>query len=257
MKIELLSMWYNEAFLAPFFFKHYAFVDKIHLFLDTDTNDGTRKEIERAHSLYGNIEAYNFKFPDMMDDSIKICHFNDFYKTIKGGYVMLVDADEFIFYPPGYLDVHPNIIHFTKLWNVYRYHTDKDLDPNLPIAEQRRHGTSAFESQDIYTKPNIVQAGWNFLWTVGHHACWLMGKPVAWNEPHEKFPEGVSKEPPLTGAHWAMADPCFAIERRVKGRRDRQSKVNLEKGYTVQHHHVTEEVLKASLKYHANDPQVF
>ena len=61
----------------------------------------------------------------------------------------------------------------------------------------------------------------------------------------------------LLGAHWSMADPVFAVERRVKNRRARQSKNNLAKELTMQHHYVTEEIIMAEFKQHMYDPQVF
>jgi len=45
--IEVLTMWHNEAFLAPFFLKHYAFADSIRVIDDVDTSDNT-KEIIRG-----------------------------------------------------------------------------------------------------------------------------------------------------------------------------------------------------------------
>jgi hypothetical protein len=256
MKIELLTMWYNEEFLAPFFLKHYRFVDKIHIFLDSDTNDKTRDVIEVERLSHNNIVVHDFKFPDMMNDIIKMNHLNEFYKTIEDGYVFIADADEFIFYEPGYLDNHEDSVHFTRLWNVYRHKDDKDLDVNLPVRLQRQHGTLKFDNWDIYTKPNIARAGLSFNWLVGHHCayfnCWL----VDYTRPEECKTNGVSWGTPIQGAHWSMADPSFAVERRLKGRRDRQSKYNLDNGLTVQHHGVTEESLLQSLKQHENDPKV-
>jgi hypothetical protein len=256
MKIELMSMWYNEEFLAPFFLSHYRFVDKIHIFLDADTNDRTRNEIDKASELYKNISVQEFTFPDKMDDIIKIVKLNEFYKTIDSDYVFLADADEFIFYPAGYLEANPQIIHFTKLWNVYRHHTEQDLNPERPIREQRRHGVSDFEGFDVYTKPNMVMAKQDFSWALGHHAGFLQGQAVDWYASHELFPPGVSRMDPLPGAHWAMADPAFAVERRMKGRKERQSQVNLQLGLTIQHHFITEEAIRTSMKLHENDPQV-
>jgi len=67
-KIELMTLWYNEEFLAPYFLNHYKFIDTIHLFLDSDTNDTTKEII----SQYNNVSLKQFTFPDRMDDEIKI-----------------------------------------------------------------------------------------------------------------------------------------------------------------------------------------
>lgn len=252
MRIELMTRWFNEEFLAPFFLRHYRFVDKIHLFLDADTNDNTREVIARENQ--GNVQVHEFKFPDKVNDIIARDHFNEFYKTMDCDYVMLVDADEFIFYPPRYLEEHPELVHFTKLWNVYRHVTDKDLDPNLSVREQRRHGVSDLEGWDIYTKVNIVKAGMDFWWEAGMHSGKLNGHMVDWTMPRTWLPPGVSHTP-LTGAHWPNADPCFTVKRRVN-RCLRQSNYNLTHGLSTQHHGVTEEKVRALLKEHENDPIV-
>jgi hypothetical protein len=61
----------------------------------------------------------------------------------------------------------------------------------------------------------------------------------------------------IIGAHWVNADPCFCVERRMKNRRDRQSKFNLENKLTFQDHFITEESVLAECKAHENDPEVF
>jgi hypothetical protein len=60
----------------------------------------------------------------------------------------------------------------------------------------------------------------------------------------------------LRGSHWAMADPCFCIERRCKGRRDRQSKFNLDNQMTVQNHGITEEQVMAECEAHLHDKKI-
>ena len=255
MKIELMTRWYNEEVLAPFFLKHYQFVDKIHLFLDTDTDDKTLEKIDLAKREHDNIQVYDFKFPDKVNDIIARDHFNDFYKTLNCDYVFLVDADEFIFYPEGYLEKDPHIIHFTKLWNVYRHITDKDLDINISVQEQRRHGVSDLEGWDIYTKVNIAKVGLDFWWEAGMHSAYLNGNLIDWTRiPHGWLPPGVSWTP-LMGAHWPNADPCFSIQRRLN-RCLRQSEYNLTHGLSTQHHGVTEDKIVSLLKSHENDPRV-
>ena len=59
MKIVLITMWYNEEFLAPFFLNHYKWVDKIHILLDADTDDNT----EAIATGYSNVLIEHFNFP--------------------------------------------------------------------------------------------------------------------------------------------------------------------------------------------------
>lgn len=254
MRIELMTRWYNEEFLARFFLRHYRFVDKIHLFLDADTDDGTMQVIEEEQAIHNNIEVHDFKFPDKVNDVIARDHFNDFYKTMDCDYVMLVDCDEFIFYPPGFLESAKHLVYFTKLWNVYRHITDEDLDPMLPVRTQRRHGVSDLEGWDIYTKVNVVKCGINFWWEAGMHTGRLNGNMVDWTMPHPWLPPGVSHQP-FMGAHWPNADPCFTIKRRIN-RCKRQSEYNLTHGLSTQHHNITEEKLADLLEKHKYDPIV-
>jgi len=262
MKISVMTMWYNEEFLAPFFLRHYQYADTIHILYDMDTNDRTMEKIEQSRHLCKDVQIHEFRFPDMMDDWIKIDHFNQLYKTISEGYVFLVDSDEFIFYPEGYLEEHSEIVHFVKYWNVHRHHTDKDLDSELPIREQRRYGRSSFNGmQFAFTKPIIAKANQDLYWRPGHHDLCFRGEFINWriartHKAHFSYENlGVSRIV-LAGAHWAMADPCFCVERRLKGRKERQSQVNLEGGLTRHQHFITEESLLAQLKEYENDPLV-
>lgn len=250
-------MWHNEEFLAPFFLEHYRFADKIHVFMGADTTDKTREIIDSKNELCKNIMVHRCDFPaNKLDDNLKITTINCFYRTLDCDYVILVDADEFIFYPTGYLDKYGGLVHFTKLWNVYRHITDSDLDPFVPIREQRRHGVSDYFGYDLYTKPNIVKAKQNFYWLAGHHVCSINGTIVRWNHPRGYFPVGVGQMVPLTGAHWAMADPAFTLERRIKERQERLSDVNKKGGLGV-FPTQTEMSLRQILQQHEHDPLVF
>jgi hypothetical protein len=250
--IEIMTMWYNEEFLAPYFLNHYRDIDLIHIFIDSDTNDKTRDII----SLYNNVLIHEFSFPDTMDDIIKINLFNDFYHTINGDYVVLVDSDEFIFDIRSHLKKHNETLHYTKLWNVYRHIDDNDLDSLLPIRDQRRHGVSDFEGFDIYTKPNIVRSGIeDFKWTPGHHGAILKSRDVRFKHLSKNL--DLACQSILVGAHWSMADQKYAIDRRILGRKQRQSNENIKKGLTIQHHNITEQYLIEQFKKHENDPIVF
>ena len=41
MNIEVITAWYNEEILAPYFLKHYSFADRIHILLDDLKNAET------------------------------------------------------------------------------------------------------------------------------------------------------------------------------------------------------------------------
>ena len=58
MKIDIITMWYNEAFLAPLFLNHYSFANTIHLLYDEDTTDNTLDIV----SKYNNVKVIPFDF---------------------------------------------------------------------------------------------------------------------------------------------------------------------------------------------------
>lgn len=247
MKINIVTMWYNEAFLAPFFLGNYSYADKIHILLDADTNDNTREICGR----YSNVEIENFTFPDMMDDNLKVIKINEVVSAQTADWVFAVDADELIF-PANGEDARvvlerqtANLLH-AQMWQVYRHVTDSDLDPAQPAIYQRRHGDPSLTSgvNRLYVKPIIVKPEIGIEWTPGCH-FYKENKKIIVSP--EKF----------WGAHWQMADVDMAVDRRIHGRRERQSKVNLAVGYSVLHHHITEKEIRDICTWHLNDPQVF
>jgi hypothetical protein len=258
MNIEVITMMYNEEFLAPFFMEHYKWVDKIHIILDKDTTDRTEEIVRR----YPNVEVYPFRFPDMMDDEIKVSILNRHYQVSGADWVMVVDADEFIFHQTasvrGFLQRITDDVVVANLYQVYRHKDDKDLDPKMPAIYQRRHGDKNTGKNQQYNKPCIAKTGLNICWTPGNHFIYHPETSTRYNLPGSITDRGtkISSEV-LLGAHWAMADPCFCIERRCKGRRDRQSKRNIEAKMTIQHHNITEAQVSEECNEHLNDGEVF
>lgn len=228
--IETLTFMYNEEFLAPFYLRHYEqFVDKMTIVYDMDSTDKTLEIIKK----HPKVKVIEYSFKDMMDDKEKVGLINMLYRTKTDGYILNVDADEFIF--PG--EWRLGDVTTATLYNVYRHKLDKDLDINKPIAQQRRHGYL----NPMYVKPIIVKTGLKLNWLPGNHQL-----------------EGYSGKvlnTGIIGAHWANADPCFCVERRVKNRRDRQSKYNLDNRLTVQHHGIIEQDVLNECKYHEEDEQ--
>lgn len=246
MEFGVVTMWYNEAFLAPFFLNHYEWVDRIHLLLDTDSNDNTREKCEQ----YANVEIEDFTFPDMMDDNLKVRKVNEAVGKMKSDWVFAVDADEFIFPAVGHampvlMRQKANLL-YAQMWQVYRHETDNDLDPSKPAVLQRRHGDPnvTVGINKLYTKPIIVRPEVGMEWSPGCHSY----------KPNEKVVISTEK---FLGTHWAMADVDMAVERRISGRRERQSRYNLERKLTFQHHFITEEEIRRECEEHLCDPQLF
>jgi len=265
MKIELITMLYNEEFLAPFFLNHYSWVDKIHIILDADTNDNT----ELIAREYPNVEIEHFKFPDMMDDVIKVKKINDKYSTLTDSdYVILVDSDEFIFCNQIdkpvrlHLENTQKDVYFVNLWQIYEHETDLPLDPNESIPYQRRHGDPNMNDPDniMYIKPAIVKGGKNLYWTYGNHELVYEGNRLSWQtrniEMMKALNVSVKRNEMLQGSHWKLADLKETIKRRILNRKQRQSQANITRGLTIQYHHITEEDIIQEYNKNKNQPVV-
>lgn len=252
MKIAIITMWYNEEDLAPFFLKHYNYVDTIFLTLDTDTNDNTRKICEG----YPNVKLDSFSFPDGFDSIKKVAKVNQVVRELKGQFdwVYSVDSDEFIFPPKKYKDAREflakqeaeqfNIVR-AKMWQVFPHCTDSDLDPTKPVIRQRQHGDPDLKSQfnlHYANKPVVAKPETSIAWHPGCHG-FNCSKP---NEAEETF----------YGAHWKMASEKIAIKRRIEGRRLRFSKSHIAMNMGWQDWHVTKESILEDLEKHKNDPNV-
>jgi len=250
MKIAIVTHWYNEEDLAPFFLKLYSYVDKIFLFLDVDTGDNTRSICEN----YDNVEIIDFCFPEGFDDYLKVDHVNEFVKTLanKFDWVYAIDSDEFIFPPRGYNSAKEflakqnsfNMVR-AKMFQVYKHVTDEDLDVSRPVLTQRVHGDPDLTSHPnwTYCKPVIVRPEAGIEWNPGFHTN-IEGTHI--REAKEHF----------WGAHWANVDLDIAIERQIYGRKARLSPRQIRTGATIQHIHVTEEKIRNRFEKHKNDPDV-
>jgi len=247
MKITVISRWFNEAMLAPFFLSHYAFADEILILLDEATTDGTAEIISR----YPNAKIKNYKLPGKINYSFTTELVTQAAAITDGDWLICPDTDEFVF-PAGGGDVRMalgqadgNLI-YTHMWQVYRHRTDKDLDLSWPIIRQRRHGdpnrTVGFNG--MYRKPIILKTGLGITWTPGFHK--YLNNPRI-QVSHTGF----------DGAHWIMADINLAIARRMRGRRELQSDANLRRTWGFQNFDITEEKIRADCKAHENDPKLF
>jgi len=247
LKIEVISVWYNEEFLSQFFLKHYWWANQIRILVDDDTTDNTRKVIE----LYNNNVTWEpFVMPDGLDDSMKASALTAAYRESKADWVLLVDADEFLFerngFLPEFLKRQKEDVVAVAFYEVYRHVTETDLDFNRPILRQRTHGNY----KDIWPgvgggcmKACVARTGQNLSWSPGCH--------IAFNERGTNEVNYCSEM--LYGSHWRHADPCFCVDRMVKGRWGRQSEAN----DTLYHlPRLTPEEVLAECKAHENDPEV-
>jgi len=215
MIVEVISLQHNETFLKPFFDKHYSWVDKITI-------------IDKP-------------FPNGIDDYLRRQWNQEAYEKSTADWVLFIDADEFCFVDKNHLAKIPEDYTHTRcyLCHVYPHITEKPLDVNLPIKEQRRHGYL----EALYAKPCIVRGKKNIQIGMGSHSIYGDQKEY--------------KEGRVLGAHWKNADVQYALDTRIKGRRDRFSEVNKKYGYGIQDMGITEQTIIDEFKAHENDKQLW
>jgi len=250
MKIAIVTFWYNEEILAPFFLKHYSYVDDIYVYLDKDTNDHTR-------SICGgcpNTTVRNMSFPDGYDPLTHTDAINKVVKGLKHDWIYSVDADELIQQPKRYANARAflakqqkqghNLV-IAKMFQVFRHVTDKNLDITKPVLPQRSHGDPDLNTvfNRCYVKPIVVKSGIDIVWHVG---CHNYGKNSRIRVSKEQF----------FGAHWKMADPQFAVTRRIYHNQARLSKRSKAKGRLWQDTNTTPEKIRRALAKHSHDPDV-
>lgn len=265
MNVQLITMWYNEEFLAPFFLHHYDWVDKIHIILDADTSDST----EAIARHYPNVEIEYFRFPDMMDDVLKATVISQKYRMIDDAdYVVIVDSDEFIFPFDLSQTVREHLAgtakdaYFVNLWQIYKHETEPPLDPAIPIFEQRRHGDPEMESiENIgYLKPIVVRGGLDIFWGIGNHYIVSNGIKLEWETRalagRTALDVAIEKDCMFQGAHWRLVDLDETIKRRIVNRKQRQSQINLDRGLTAHYHEITEADIIKEYEEHKHDPVV-
>jgi len=195
MKVEVITTYYKEEFLAPLFMLHYHWVDHINI-----------------------ITA---QFPDgKFNDHLKTELINEAIAKSNADWVICVDFDEFVFpYPYG---TDPREVLMNErggwlnvpMWRVWRHRTDKDIDRMRPPVLQRLHGVPNRE----HTKPCIFRP---------------LGVSIGIGCHDARFPQGCNEGGPWTAVHWANADPCFGIERSRENRQGRICQRQLDEGLGV------------------------
>jgi len=250
--ITVITAWYNEEFLASLFLRHYSFADRIVVLLDEGTSDNTIDMMTgfRMRNIGNDIPDIDIdikvlKMPDGMDDKLKQKQINDEYKSIDDGWVIIVDADEFISIPDQGLDEYLNMVTADVVkvdyFQMYQHKTEIPLNRTEPIFFQRSHGKrNGFER---WKKPSVVRAGKGFAWSVGHHEI-------------DADKEQIYSEM-LSGAHLYMSDVDLAIERRIYGRKNRMSKVNYKSGLSAHNFNITEQDIIDECIKNMDCPKVF
>jgi len=244
MKIEIVTVWYNEEFLAPFFLEYYKYVDKIHVIIDVNTTDKS----EKICSKYDNVQVIHWNHPDEYDVFGKTYMLNSTINKLDCDWAYSVDADEFFFPetkedPRIFLEKQEkfNVV-FVKFFKVYRHITEKDLDPSAPVLSQRRYGDPII-GPHVSINPRIVRPELGIKWTTACHNF----------KSNRKIK--VSKNYFLC-SHWRMADVNLAIERLIIKRKNRMCKrIRVQKMKMLRM--PTEDKIRKECGKHSRDPRLF
>ena len=252
MRVRVVSMWFNEEKLAPYFLKHYAWADEIVILVDADTSDGTWDVLRKALEVRSsNLRYERFAFPNMLNDALKARILTMAANEPGCDWAIVADADEFVYgrwiplaFAAPSIDDRADVI-WVPMWNVYRHRTEKDLDPSDPALPQRRHGPREIH----HVKPCAFRVGAGVELGPGSHS--FTGPATLREVGQEGLPS------PLGAAHWQYADPDLAVERLVLNRRGRLSPENLARGHGAHYLGLTEASVRAECARHLDDPKLF
>lgn len=205
--IEVISFFYNEEYLLPFYLNHYAYADKITAFYDEDSTDNTLKILKNDPK----VRVFPFKFIDGLNETEKIYMINKAYRKSKAKYCIIADADEFVFKPRFMF----RNMYFCKLWQMVG--KDRELTIDAPIKVQLCSGYY----DKLYLKPSIVKTGKRYKFKEGHHSVTRFHV--------KKYPFFNTVE----GMHLNMLSWKF-YKNRMLDRFTRQSQYNKDKGFSHQ-----------------------
>ncbi len=254
MRIFPLCMVYNEEKILPFFLRHYEHLPEIHVLFETDSDDRSH-EILTAHPK---VKIWPIHIPDGINDIAKVRLVNTFIHRLNyADWLYVVDSDEFIFPAKKEDDAYflarqeaagANVV-MAFMYQVYRHETDADLDPTKPPVPQRMHGdpelfsTKQEKNRDCnahYIKPIVIKPASGIQFSPGNH---LIVDSAQIELSGEEY----------IGAHWQMADPELALDRRLK-RRARMSESNKRFAMGFQHWDVDENYIRKECRCRATSP---
>lgn len=216
MKVEIITTFFKETFLAPLFLAHYETWADVVTILTERMSAG-------------------------LDDAYK-CHLlNNAILHSKADWCIIADFDEFIFpkgglEPRAALEAENGHVCQCEMLRVWRHVSDQDIDRMALPKLQRRHG-----GHD-HVKPCIIRPGPGIRLDIGTHGINVPAHYV-WGKP-------------WTAVHWANADPEFGIERTLLHRQTRLSQNNLDHGWGIKPEWLDPNYLKELYAKHLNDPEL-
>lgn len=213
--IEIITFFYNEEYLLPYYLKHYSYVDKITAFYDEDSTDRTLEILKKDRR----VRIFPFKFLAGLNETEKIYMINKAYRKSKAKYCIIADADEFVF-KPRYMFRN---MYFCKLWQIVG-----GID-SLYFPLKRQCWLGYFDK--LYLKPSIVKTGKRYKFKEGHHEVtrFYIKKYPFFNI--------------VNGLHLNMLSLEF-YKKRMFDRFNRQSKYNIDNGFSHQFTNVSEKEIE-------------
>lgn len=246
--ITVITRWCNDEMIAPFFLDHYSFADEIIVLLSDDTTDNSRELIKKCP----NARIKEFVYPSGSFNGKEANEIiNKTASEVSNDWIIGVDADEFVFVT-GFGDIREflsnvdgNLV-YADFWQIYRHRDEMDLDPSLKAVWLRRHGDPDRDNfyNDNNKKPIVVRSGLGIKWGIGLHNY----------EENDGIRVSTQR---LDGAHWRMADPKLAIKRRLRGRRENVSQLDIDNQWSFDNFDITKEEILEECRKHLDDPQVF
>jgi hypothetical protein len=156
MKIGVVTICRNEEIIMPFFLRHYCFADQVHIF-DAGSTDKCLEIARRdSRAVLHNLDSCG-EFRDDLNMTVK----NEFYKGLDVDWVVIVDMDEFLYYPNimGLLDKYVATgvtLPKTKAYQMVGSEVPKD-DGSTPLTRIQKMGCNPAERTPAHDESAICK----------------------------------------------------------------------------------------------------
>lgn len=176
MKITLISPMRNEAYMLPFFFRHYDPIVNQYVIFDNESTDPKCFELYKANPK---VRVETLATGGKNDSAAKLRVRNETYKRLDGEWFIVCDADEFIWHPDlrGYLTeclakgiTLPKVTGFDMLSE-----TKPTDDGKTPMTALVKHGQ---RNDRLYAKRAVFHRSVDIRYYVGCHLCDPKGNVV-------------------------------------------------------------------------------
>jgi len=166
VKIETYVLARNEELLMPYILRHYKQYGDV-IILESNSTDRT---VEIA--IAGGATVYQYDTKDEVNDSVFIQIKESCWKNSKADWVIVVDADEFVYHPDliGILERTDSTVIHPKYWNMF---TETFPTTSGQIYEEVNMGTdkgvsAIWGTKTLMFKPSEIK---RMNWDPGCHGC--------------------------------------------------------------------------------------